>query len=295
MRAQSETKKIENRLPKGTDERKISFITTCKGRLEHLKQTLPNLIRYSPDEVIVVDAGCPDRIASWIKEHGLPVKVIEEPMDRFHLTRARNIGAKIASNPVLCFWDADIMISSDFIPWIKTHWRAGSTYAVRKQNHPYDGIHEQGTVVCAAQDFKLIGGYDEMYNAYGGEDHDLKEKLSRSGLRQQSFPQKLLQSLPHNDEIRTRFYKEKNKKMSSIKNRLYAAAKRTVLGMLPGMIELPLETRKIISDKVESGVKDWVEGTEFKKLRLEFSAKAWLPPPYRMLHSISIELSVEEV
>jgi len=61
------------------------------------------------------------------------------------------------------------------------------------------------------------------------------------------------------------------------------------------MIELPLETRKIISDKVESGMKDWVEGTEFKKLRLEFSAKAWLPPPYRMLHSISIELSVEEV
>ncbi len=38
---------------------KFSIITTCKGRLEHLKQTLPAMLAQKDSEVIVVDYSCP--------------------------------------------------------------------------------------------------------------------------------------------------------------------------------------------------------------------------------------------
>ena len=39
---------------------RFSIITTCKGRLENLKHTLPKFLRQENTEVVVVDHDCPD-------------------------------------------------------------------------------------------------------------------------------------------------------------------------------------------------------------------------------------------
>ena len=53
----------------------MSAIVTCKGRLEHLKQTLPLLMAMPDSEVIVVDYDCPDRSGDWVRaEHPGAVK-----------------------------------------------------------------------------------------------------------------------------------------------------------------------------------------------------------------------------
>ena len=49
----------------------FSIITTCKGRLDHLKQTLPAMLAQADAEVIVVDFSCPQDTAGYV-ERNLP-------------------------------------------------------------------------------------------------------------------------------------------------------------------------------------------------------------------------------
>jgi hypothetical protein len=45
----------------------VSLITTCKGRLAHLKETLPAFLAQGAGcEVIVVDYDCPEGAATWV-------------------------------------------------------------------------------------------------------------------------------------------------------------------------------------------------------------------------------------
>ena len=43
----------------------FSLIVTCKGRLMHLRQTLPLFCALPDTEVILVDYGCPDGSGVW--------------------------------------------------------------------------------------------------------------------------------------------------------------------------------------------------------------------------------------
>ena len=54
----------------------LRVITTCKGRLEHLKQTLPRWLAEPNVFVTVVDYDCPDGTAAWVKENYPEVEVI---------------------------------------------------------------------------------------------------------------------------------------------------------------------------------------------------------------------------
>ena len=67
-----------------------SIIVTCKGRLEHLKQTIPRMLAQRcefPYEVLVVDYGDPARAFSWCQEQDQPllgsVRVLEDVEARF--------------------------------------------------------------------------------------------------------------------------------------------------------------------------------------------------------------------
>ena len=89
----------------------LSLITTCKNRLAHLKQTLPLMLQQSFSEVIVVDYGCEQGTAAWVKENYPKAKVVQVSDDPvFSLAIARNAGAKNASHEFLGFIDADVVI-----------------------------------------------------------------------------------------------------------------------------------------------------------------------------------------
>ena len=55
---------------------KFSIITTCMGRLDHLKQTLPRLLEQPDCEVIVVDWSCPQDTAGYVAKHFPAVNVV---------------------------------------------------------------------------------------------------------------------------------------------------------------------------------------------------------------------------
>ena len=50
--------------------RTFSIITTCKGRLDHLKQSLPTMIDQGAKEVIVVDA-LPETVGGKVMKYRL--------------------------------------------------------------------------------------------------------------------------------------------------------------------------------------------------------------------------------
>ena len=44
----------------------LVFVTTCKSRLHHLKETLPRMAAEAGAQCVVVDYGSPDGAGDWI-------------------------------------------------------------------------------------------------------------------------------------------------------------------------------------------------------------------------------------
>ena len=69
----------------------IACVITCKGRLHHLKQTLPLIVAMGTSEVIVVDYGCPDGTGDWVEANFPGVTVVRVDDDPgFSPARSRN-------------------------------------------------------------------------------------------------------------------------------------------------------------------------------------------------------------
>ena len=94
----------------------VSIVTTCKGRLHHLRRSLPNFLAQPDTEVIVVDYDCPDETAGVCAREFPAVRVVKvENAPRFNWARARNLGAAAARGTWIAFFDADIVMAPDFV------------------------------------------------------------------------------------------------------------------------------------------------------------------------------------
>jgi glycosyltransferase involved in cell wall biosynthesis len=177
----------------------LSLITTCKNRLPHLKQTLPLMLRQPRAEVIVVDYGCEQGTAAWVKENHPAAKLVEVNDDPvFCLARARNLGAKEASHDLLCFIDADVLLHQDLVEWLDLNQKPNGFYM-----YPEPAVIELfGFVIVPRKHFFRIAGYDEAFSGWGGEDTDLYERLMRVGLSQFSVSKETISPILHGDELR---------------------------------------------------------------------------------------------
>src|ERR1700722_4520112 len=90
----------------------VSIIIPTFNEEEYLPKLLRSIQNQTmqPKEVIVVDAFSADRTVAIAKEFGC--KVIS---DKAIYTRARNIGAQAATQPVLIFLDADVVLPKAFL------------------------------------------------------------------------------------------------------------------------------------------------------------------------------------
>ncbi len=98
----------------------ISVITTCKGRLDYLKRSLPGWLDqdYPCYEVVVVDFDCPQKTADYIEDNrrylvkkssGVDLRAVRVlPRPFFNLNEARNVGCLHARGDILFLVDADV-------------------------------------------------------------------------------------------------------------------------------------------------------------------------------------------
>lgn len=206
----------------------LSLITTCKGRLHYLQQTLPTMVAQAGAECIVVDYGCPQGTGQWVAENFPAVTVVKVDDDpSFNQCRARNLGAAAATSPLLCFVDADIRLDPLFGSWILQNC-AARTFL---RPHPIT-VDTWGTFACHSDDFRKVGGYDEIYQGYGASPEDLYLRLEHAGSAERAFPAALISSIPNRDVERTAFYATKNYWWQHRVNSLYLIAKLDAMKLI---------------------------------------------------------------
>ena len=197
---------------------KFSIVTTCMGRLDHLKRTLPRLLEQPDTEVIVVDYSCPQGTAVYVAEHFPNAKVVKvEGKEAFSNWRARNAGAAAASGRLLIFSDADTLLKPDALQWIGAHFeprtfghfdRVGTsrfnTTKLRLGFNQLRGFHVLPLAV-----FRRFGGYDEVLEGYAaGADTDLEARMVLFGFKRLVLDPGIIEEvIEHDNEDRVRHHK----------------------------------------------------------------------------------------
>jgi len=199
----------------------LTFVTTCKGRLDALKLTLGRMAGQAGCGCVVVDYSCPERVGDWVEANHPAVRVVRvEGREEFNLAAARNAGGRATDAPWLCFVDADILLDESFAARVVPALVPGFYYRA-----PLTDGGVGGTCLCARHDFERIGGYDEAYRAWGEEDNDLYDALGFIGIPPRMLPAGLLSHLPHDDDKRTQFYPVADRVLGHAINRVYRILK----------------------------------------------------------------------
>jgi len=278
---------------------RLCIVTTCKQRLHHLKRTLPLMVEGGADEVIVVDYGCPQGTGDWVKANYPEVKVVNVCDDPgFNVSRARNLGAAQASGDWLVFIDADISIQPEWIDWQREQLDPRFFYRAA----PVAGKRDKetwGTCICPRRWFERLGGYDEAFRGWGGEDDDLYRRLVAAGVSESTYPSAFVRAISHSDEERLRYYKTtKSLDVNHIINHLYIAAKQQAMQvMAPGRRPLKqpsLAQRQAIMAAIHKAVDAWVAepSQPMAPISFQVAGAGWATGTHRLQLRAQYEVSM---
>ena len=181
---------------KVTKQYKISFCTTCMGRLYNLKETLPKNIEASKDypllEFVILDYNSNDELWKWMIhnmmshiETGRVVYYRTTEPKYFSMAHSRNVAFKVATGEIVNNLDADNYVFNSEIT-TKECW---ASYLNRMANDcPKKVIFAKGKrsmhgrIGFYKKEFmELLGGYNESLLGYGHDDHDLVQRAWKLG------------------------------------------------------------------------------------------------------------------
>lgn len=231
----------------------VSLVLTCKNRLEHLKQSLLKISNQKSIEIIVVDYGCTEGTREWVKANYPEARVVcvdDDPI--FSISRARNIGALHAGGEFIMFTDADILIDFPISVWVEENATNDEFYSV----DPRSDASLCGTAIINKCDFYSVGGYDEAFRGWGGEDTELYARLKNQSIRQKYISNLGIKAIQHSDSIRQLSLEHGgvgSKKKALYINRLYTRvigdlynSKKTLV--IQDRLDLREEIKKFVDD-----------------------------------------------
>lgn len=262
---------------------RLAFVTTCKNRLDHLQQTLPRLVAQQPDEIVVVDYGCPQGTGDWVASTFPEVKLVRVEDDPgFCVARARNLGAAVVESEWICFIDADVLANAGWVDWMRTGLQQGFYFQCERPESTW--LNDlAGTVVLQRACFERLGGYDEMIRGWGGEDSDLYQRLRFAGLKPASYPARFVESIGHGDDLRITYYPVADKMEGLLQINCYRYAKRLWMELAGLNGDLSARSREHLHALVAGAFSAWRENPAGPMPQIQFEALAgdWLPEAYR--------------
>lgn len=240
----------------------ITFIVPCKGRLEQLKMSLPRLAAQQNSSVTVVDSDCPDGTTTWVGANFPTVKIVRVNDEGiFNLGRSRNKGFETAFTKWICFIDVDVVLKKDFVTYLAP-LLCEDNYFLFEHNREKVGVF--GSCVVPRTALKSIGCYDEVFEGYGGDARDLYYRLERTGLQKRFLTHEFVDFVAqHADALRSKYYKEKDIRISQSCNALYRLAKLN-LGLLGQDCNQDIEKRRALYGMVRETVKRALADTYYR-------------------------------
>src|SRR5271168_3587589 len=200
----------------------IVFCTTCKGRAQHLEQTLPKNLADNPSDncrFVVLDYGSIDHLTPYLKLHhhkaikSCKLTVYHFPTAGvFHMTHAKNMAHRVGmleGGDVLVNLDADNYTERGFADYIESALlgKIEETFLyARWRTAPRIPKGCSGRIVVSKRAFLNAGGYDEKYDTWGPDDKDFSTRLRRLGYTSQEIDRRYLNAVLHTDKMRFREY-----------------------------------------------------------------------------------------
>lgn len=194
----------------------VSVLTLAKGREAHLRRLLDGLARGSrrPAECIVVSL---DEAPPFLPAMGLPLTVHHMPAEGLPLAAARNTAARLANSPVLVFLDVDCIPAASLVAALATdaaqhdglicceilYLPAGAAEGTIEEAEllargirhearafPRAGLRAEANAglfwslafAVRRATFERLGGFDEAFTGYGGEDTDFAFRARDAGV-----------------------------------------------------------------------------------------------------------------
>jgi Sulfotransferase domain/N-terminal domain of galactosyltransferase len=205
----------------------LTFCSTCKGRAEHIKATLPRNLADNPSaKFILLDYSSPDDLLLYLlKEHHKDIRDGRLTVysyctpDPFHVAHAKNLAARCAileGADILVTLDADNLTGPGFADYVaKTLTEAGIFLCPdfpRIKSLPHGPGRPQrgyaGRLAIRAQEFIKLGGYCETFNTWRGEDIDMITRLKVSGYVMRCIDNRYLEAIPHGADVRFKEWPE---------------------------------------------------------------------------------------
>ena len=181
---------------------KITLVTACMNRMEHLIKSVNKWIEIKDiDEIIIVDWNNPSPIADRIKPNDKIklIRVISE--EKWVLSYAYNIGITHAKNKIIFKCDADCVPNENIFKHLPSdrffysgYWKNGITTGKASVN---------GQCFFRKEDFERVNGYSEYIRTYGRDDEDYYDRLQQAGIRRLEIAAEMLEMINHSNELRT--------------------------------------------------------------------------------------------
>ncbi|SFL97454.1 glycosyltransferase family 2 protein [Methylorubrum salsuginis] len=195
----------------------VSVVTLAKGRPAHLRNVLRGLERQTQKPAEFVVAVMQDALYD-LPEVGFPVRQIRVEGTELPLAAARNRGVAASTGEAIAFLDVDCIPTPGFVAeyaqglseldgllmgevlHLPEHatlrdWDYDDLARVAEKHSDRRGPPASGIEICtdyrcfwslnfamSRATFEAVGGFDERYVGYGGEDTDFGKLLDRRGV-----------------------------------------------------------------------------------------------------------------
>lgn len=202
----------------------IVFCTTCKGRLQHIEQTLPANLHdnagYPNCKFVLLNYNSPDRLNDYLIQNHLQAIIsgrlmvysFPEP-GPFRMAHAKNMAHRLGmreGGDILVNLDADNFTGPGFAEWIAKQFQEPGVFLWAKMiTHGEDRLARgiSGRIAVSSQAFIKAGGYDEKYSTWSPDDKDFNARLRRLGGIGREIAPRFLSAVLHTDKMRFREYK----------------------------------------------------------------------------------------
>lgn len=202
----------------------IIFCTTCKGRTQHIEQTLPRNIadnvNYENCKFVILDYNSNDGLVQLLKDkyqkyidNGKVIVYHYTEDHPFQMAHAKNMVHRLGileGADILVNMDADNFTGAGFASFlaaemIEKNFFMWSKMILHGEERLPRGI--SGRIAVTKAQFLNVGGYDEKYDTWSPDDKDFNARLCRIGYEAKEVHPRFLDAILHNDKMRFREYK----------------------------------------------------------------------------------------